>query len=1085
MEGKRILKIEASAGSGKTYALTFEYLKTLLKAFSEKKDVKKSAILKSILAITFTNKAVNEMKERILNKLKSFSMGKKNLSERDMSFIKKLSDETGLNEEQIIKLSREILEVILCCFSDFNVKTIDSLMSSIIKVISHELELKPDFEIGVDSADIIDETLYSFINETAEKNWEQIEKLFEDYFLVDKLNTWTPEKKIENKIKPLYFISLKKEFDLKAEDYDIKKIHKTIESLTERLIDNIDTNLSKIMEVGLKKGLFDGRRIKTSLIEKLREFSREAKEGYHDGYFYVEKLLGGKFFKYKNPSEFIKGGDEELKNDFINAYLEAKSTLSEIVYNISILKVASFVNFFENFLNYYMEKVGKKQVYVEELSKKIRTKLEEWKESGPSYIYLKLSDRFFHYLIDEFQDTSELQFKALAPLIDEVLSREENSSLFIVGDRKQAIYRWRGGRAELMDELEEILPSIKYVSSVEKDLNKSLLYNFRSGKRIVEFNNAFFSKENLASLVENSDVLEVLLKNFENSSQKTVREEEGFVKVKFYYKPKEDASHEKLYSAVKEMIKEALGKGFKEEDIAILVKKNVEGRELIENLSDEFSFVSDESLFISSCERINEIVSFLKFLDYPPDNFNFYVFINSDLFKKKAFSVDCNESKELFSAIESIFLEHRGQKIYKIFREMFPNLWKSLIAPFFKSVGFLPLYDLFQDFSMVYEIYDNFPEYSVYFSNFSRLLHELEGKGITSVSSFISMWDSGKLKEESVLVNFVAGKIRVITIHKSKGLEFPVVILPLEEGSRGRRGDNIFITEKGIYYVKNNYAVLNEKLKNIYAGEIAREYVDELNVLYVAMTRAKDGLFIPVVVNEKDSKNKGDKKSSDSPFERFEDFAKLFKKSSMFGADNEYVYGMLKRYESESAEMKKMENINFEGKKILSRDWKKEFLVFTSSSVVEESSYERIERGERIHKLLERITLVKDKEELKEIVLKNSSLFSLSKEDTERIFNFLLRDDVFPLFSGDFSVYNEKTILRKTSQGFEEKRIDRLILKENEVLVVDYKTGEEKLDEHFVQVKDYVEIVKEIYPQKRVKGILLYVDKNEVEEVEV
>ncbi len=1088
MEGTRIKKVEASAGSGKTYNLTFEYLKILFNNLKKTKVFNSSEPFKTILAITFTNKAVNEMKERIFGKLKTFSMGINKISEKDKEFLVKLSKETGLNRGEIVELSKKVLEVILYYYTDFNVKTIDSLMSSIVKVISHELSLEPDFEIGVDSSEKLNEALFTFIDGYKGEKWEEFSRFLEDFFKIEPLTTWTPETKIVNRIKALYNTKLKKEIEIKEPDTEElkEKINNLRNELKKHL--NSSSELYTLIESDLnsRNGYLDRKKIlkdtprRKGTLTRFREFAEEEKEStdFND----VETLLSMTFFRIDNPLYFIKHDDDKFQKKFFKAFEEVKNIFSELIYTISMFKVLSFIKIFNSFNSYFIKEVGKKEIYVEELSKRITEKIEEWQKEdiGPSYLYLKLSEKFLHYLIDEFQDTSQLQFKALAPLIDEILSRERNSTLFIVGDRKQAIYRWRGGMAELMDSLENFISSLKNIHA--KELNLTLKNNYRSGKSIVEFNNKFFSEENLKSLVSKKEVYEKIIENFKNSTQIAKRDSEGYVEIRFIEKNPDGEDEEELFELTRESIKKALKLGFKPEDISILVRRNSEGREIIENLSDEFSFVSDESLYISSSPHIMEIISFLRFLEFPPDNLSFFTFINGEIFKKISRTIDNEESRRLNLQLEKIWLDNKEKKLYKLFRDEFPNLWNNLIDPFFKSVGFLPVYDLFKDFSMIYRLYEHFKESSVYFMNFSRILHELENDGITSISSFLQLWDEGKLSSESVIIDYLPGKIRVLTIHKAKGLEFPAVILPVKEKKQTRHREdeskNIFIDEDGIYYIKSRYAEVNKKLNKLYSDELAKEYIDELNILYVAMTRAREALFIPVVVFEREHK------SSKSKFERFKDFATIFKRASIFQEKSEIHFGEIKKPPSSKHPKKeKMKNFSLEDKKILSKEWKKDFLVFSSKSIVDKSSWEGIRRGNKIHRLLEKIKRVTSKQELENLIDKLSESLSVESEDRENLKNFLSRDEIFNLFSGDIVVLNEQSIIKKTEEGFEEKRIDRLILKDDELIVVDYKTGEEKREEHFAQIKDYMRILNKIYPQKKVRGILLYIDKNDVEEV--
>ncbi len=1084
MDEFRAIKVEASAGSGKTYKLTLEYLKRLYKTFLLSGKKLDSRVLNSILAITFTKKAANEMKERILKRLKAFSLAKSKseLSDDDKKFLETLSEISEISENEILKSAEPLMELILSSFTDFNVKTIDSLMSSIVKVLASELELDPEFEIRVNSSEELEDKILSFTEKLARDCWDEIENFLLDLFKIENLDTWSPQNKIIERIKGLYNLSIKK---------DIEGILKTnVEKIAENLFKKIEVfkdllgsneGILELMEEGLEKEYFDGRRVKTSLKEKITDFLSDEKSVNK-----IEALVSIAFFKYEDPEVIFskKRSTPEFKARFTPIYKKAKKPIPEIIKLLSIYKIGNFIKFFSDFYKFW--DTSKKNIYVEEFSKKIRDKLREWKEYAPPFLYLRLSEKFYHFLIDEFQDTSELQFKALSPLIDEIFAGEENSSLFIVGDRKQAIYRWRGGSSELMnnENLLDELPSLKNIK--EKNLDDTLEYNFRSGKEIVKFNNEFFSRENLKAIVNNPEAVELVVENFKNAEQKPVRENDGYVRVEFIEGEKDSNNDEIYFNSISESIKLALYAGFKPSDIAILVRKNDEGRDIIENLSDEYDFFSDESLFLSSSQKISEIISFFKFIEYPPDNLSFFTFINGEIFKKSAKKVSEEEAEKLFSEIENFYLSNKNKRIYTVFREEFPSLWQNLIAPFFKSVGFLPPYDIFQDFTMIYKLCESFPDEAPFFATFSQLLHDLEDKGFSSVASFLERWEEDEgdesISKTSVPLEEAYGKIKILTMHKSKGLEFPVVILPLKEKKRGGGGRNdakIFVG-KSLHYITKNFAEVNDELKELYIEELKRGYVDELNILYVAMTRAKNALFVPIVIVKNDRLNK-------SEFERFKDFPATFKNHPMFKDWQDkkvFEWGELKADEGES-EKPETESFEYTSKKIITREWQRDFLVFSPSQILLPEDRKLIDRGKRIHRVLEKIEKVKDSEEMKTLLEVYAEAEGLNNNDIESLKRFFTRVEILKFYTGEFEVFNEKELLKKTDDGFEIKRVDRLIVGEDEFIVIDYKAGEEKTDEHLEQVREYLSILKEFYSEKTAKGFLFYIEKGEIEEVEL
>ena len=1074
----RAIKVEASAGSGKTYRLTLEYLKRLYRMFLLSQERIDPRILNSVIAITFTNKASNEMKERILKRLKAFSIGKTkgNLSDDDKGFLENLSSLSGISEDEIIKNAEPLMELILSSFADFNVKTIDSLMSSIVKVIAPELKLDPEYEIRIDSSEELSDKILAFAEKLSRENWKYMEDFLLDLFKAESFDTFSPEKKIQKSVSRLYQLSIKKDFG------KIKKLDK--EKLSQKLFQMLETfknklieqgGLSELIDEGLDEEVFNIRTVSAAFVKALKKFEEDPKK-----VSTFDELINKSFFKKDDVSAFFKKnkGTESFKRLFREKYKTAKKILIEIVPLLSLYKGNNFTGFFSDFYKFWEQ--SKRNIYVEEFSKKIKEKLSEWEKSAPPYIYLKLSEKFYHFLIDEFQDTSELQFKALSPLINEIFSGEENSSLFIVGDRKQAIYRWRGGNAELMNEdiLVREIPSLNFLE--DKKLNDTLTNNFRSGKEIVNFNNDFFSPEKISqTLNEPEGISEDIKINFQNSEQLPTRNEIGYVNVKFFPVESNDKDEieSKYYEALEESIKNALKAGFKMGDIAILVRKNVYGRDIIENLSDKYDFVSDESLFLSSSAEISEIISFFKFLEYPPDNLNFYSFINGEIFRKASYKIDIEEAERLYREMEDFYLENRDKKLYVAFRERLEKLWDKLIAPFFKSVGFLPPYDIFQDFSMAYDLFKEFSDSAPFFTAFSQLLHDLEDREITSLSAFLDNWDNGNISETSISVGEAPERIKILTMHKSKGLEFPVVIIPLKEKNRSNEGGgNIFLKDK-IYYIKKPYIDFDNTLNEIYNEEKRKGIIDELNLLYVAMTRAKDALFIPLVV-----KNKNNKKRE----RKLKDFTSVFKNHPIFKDWEEkksYEFGKLEP--AQIKEEKEEKEFKYSSKKIITREWQRDFLVFYPSEILKVDEKKAIDRGKKIHRVLEMIKKVESKEEMSSLIKIYGERENLKDSEIDLLLDFFTKDEVLEFFTGNFEVFNEKEILKNTENGFEIKRVDRMIVKANELIIIDYKTGEEESDEHMAQVSEYLNILNNIYPDKKKRGFLLYIESGKIKEVNI
>ena len=652
----------------------------------------------------------------------------------------------------------------------------------------------------------------------------------------------------------------------------------------------------------------------------------------------------------------------------------------------------------------------------------------------------------------------------------------------MVGDRKQAIYRWRGGNSELMNEeiLRAEIQSLNLAS--ERSFSKELDKNWRSEKGIVGFNNTFWNPKNIIETIPCESVKHAVLRNFKNSIQKIPdykNQTNGFVFISVNVN--EDFTSNKkeqlLFDEIFESIQKSRNKGYKDSDIAILVRKNEEGRDIIRFLSLKgINAISDESLLLSSSPVINEIISFFKFLDFPPDNLSFYSFVNGEIFQTSAKKLFKEEMKAFN---ESVFIEASGSKpFYKIFKNHFPDLWKYFIEPFFKSVGFLPLYDIFHDMVQKFKLYENFKEYANFFLSFGEFIHDLEQKEIHSISCFFDEWKrliEGKSQQTIDNIEYSSG-IRVMTIHKAKGLEFPVVILPIKD-SRPKNKRPLFLDNGMFYHISKDYASINQELKRIYLKEIEKDYIDNLNLLYVALTRAQNAQFIHIVTKKLPS-------SSSDEFKSFGNFAEIILNHPMIDPDKGLIeFGKFSEKKSKEKEVMPSLELPLISKKILTKQWQKEFLIFSISKHTPESEKEGMERGEIIHSILAKIKRFDNKGEIKALLNSIIEEMGLEKDYVELLFEFLSLDEVFQFFNPTFDVFNEKEIVKVTGNKYICKRIDRLNVRGDEFIVIDYKTGREKKEVYREQIREYVDIIRPMFKNKKSRAFLLYPDLKEVEQV--
>jgi ATP-dependent exoDNAse (exonuclease V) beta subunit len=743
--------------------------------------------------------------------------------------------------------------------------------------------------------------------------------------------------------------------------------------------------------------------------------------------------------------------------------------------------------------------MDKDTLFVEEFSQTLAGLFAKWRKEAFPYLYLKMSDRFFHFLFDEFQDTSSLQFKALAPLIDEVLSREKKASLFIVGDRKQAIYRWRGGNSGLMEEnvLRDEVPAIGNL--VKNEFSHNLNKNWRSCREIIDFNNDFWDPAAVAQIAAEPASQEAIAANFADSKQELPAGHEragGYVELSLQVEV-EKTGEESLdlvgeaeagvalsgrqLGEIKKIITRLREHGYQYTDIAVLVRKNIQVRDIVRLLGQEkIPTISDQSLMLDSNRRINEIIAFLKFLDYPPDNLNFHAFVSGQIFQKEA---QQSFSQEMAAFSEDVFIGCRGP-MYKLFQEKFPECWAALIKPFFQAVGFLPPYDLFSDITQMFHVYENFRGDTPFIMALGDALHGSEREEGNSIAGFLNRWKKMVEDEEtpSVTIPEYTPGVRVLTMHQSKGLEFAAVIVPLND-SGGKNEEPLYWDQEGLFYINKELALAHPELKDKYQEEKIRSSIDLLNLLYVSFTRAREALFVPVAVKEIPEAPVADKSDPAKRITRASDVVCRHPLLAWLENKPDQPFRRGELQKKEQKPVKKTTPTDVPSKKVLTRSWQAAYLVFDKSPIDKRRDRSGAERGERIHDLLSRLGDITDPKQLDSRVRELAAQSGWPANDTETVTSYLCRDDVFSILSRGHEIHLEKEIADNTGTMPKFKRLDRLQVGPGEVLVVDFKTGNEKSDEYYSQMREYLAAVAPLYPERKCGGFLLYIDRGEVEEV--
>ncbi|MFA5145472.1 MAG: UvrD-helicase domain-containing protein [Candidatus Omnitrophota bacterium] len=1041
----RVYATDASAGSGKTYALATHYIRLLLDNSSIPRQIE------NILAITFTNKAAREMKERILELLKKIALDKFTDPTEEARLLSGLS----IDKKKACVKASELMDYIIQNYNYFQVKTIDSFINMILLGCAYRLNLSANFKIKDNRQDYLAYSVDECIDRAGYD--KQVRKAFDNflkqYIYLKERSSWFPKADILGLMGSLFYYSNIygagfKKFDLKGEDIfkGKQEVLKLYRSLYEKLPDNVHGRFRNL----------------------IRDFLGEHKEAFDFAEITSKKTLMQETVPVTKGSPVVPAAIEKL-------WSRIRQRNSELAEEEALSLFNCYIDIFDLVYEVFRKAASRDDVlFLEELNQQAYSLISENGITVPE-LYYQLAIRLRHFLIDEFQDTSVLQWRNLFPMIEETLST--GGSFFYVGDKKQAIFRFRGGEASLFNSIKKDFAA--YVSG------DSLKTNYRSQKEIVEFNNAVFGKENLEKFLAaqqpednqlkrfNQDDIKEIVEVFSGSRQeykKDGKHEDGYVNIGLIEAAdkelRDERIRERLLSLMDDFKQEAR---FSLRDIAVLCRDNSEV-ELVSGwlIEGNIPVESDKTLNIKNNILIKELTAFLMFLNSPIDNLSFSSFILGDMFLK-ASGMDIERIEDFLFEIKEKLSRDQGCYIYREFKKAFPDAWDNFIEPFFKRIGFVGLYELTIDIYKKFGVFRHFPGQQGFFMHFLQLIKdsEEECQGISDFLEYFQALDNYRLYVNSSDTEAV----KVTTIHKAKGLGFGTVVIPFFEldinylGERDMKTKVSYTIERtgqGISLLRldKKYALLSSRIYEAYTREYKKAFIDELNTLYVSLTRAKNELYVFI------------------PFgmERANNIARLLIPEERLkqGSKRSYV----------SLPIRDVSSLFIEPPEY--RDWNS-LLKDEFQDIDTVKNRRNVMRGEALHGILASIGNLtqEDKEKsIEEGLGKARSLFP-SFEDwpgLERIVRNLLAQEAAGRFFyvTDGLVYREKDVIDRFGIT---KRIDRLIIKETEIWIIDYKTKQEGAADYKEQLGAYKGIIKEIYPGKTVKCYLVFLEEAKVEEI--
>ena len=650
-----------------------------------------------------------------------------------------------------------------------------------------------------------------------------------------------------------------------------------------------------------------------------------------------------------------------------------------------------------------------------------------------------------HYFIDEMQDTSSLQWQNLIPLIDNALAQEK-SSLLLVGDGKQAIYRWRGGKAEQFINLGNENES--YSFPIKKEV-KNLDTNYRSYSEIIDFTNSFFKHS--AKYLNNKVYNELFVSG---NNQKENSKKGGYVSIDFLEKKEDKEENDLKYAkAVLEKIN-ILRKDFTLNQICILTRTKKDGITIADYLTDHnVDIVSSETLLLLNNAKITFIVDLLKLIDNPNDDevkFDVLTFLYKHL--------NINIPKHQFLS----------NLITKKNSELFSNLKNYNINFNFDEFHHLPLYYKVEELIRSFHLVNSSDAYVQFFLD-TVLDQQIK---TSSISEFLDFWNLKKDKL-SITASENSNAVQIMTIHKSKGLEFPVIIFPCDVDIYRENNPKIWLNSlperfdgfQNFLFNKNkNFEIFNEQSNSIYNIQREQLELDNLNLLYVALTRPIEQLYI---ISEKKLNAKKEFKEGfySSIFYTFLKEKNLWEDEKL-----NYTFGNIEAF---SDKKQKSSSYKIQKSFISSKENGNTLLLASSSSLWDTKQEKAIEYGNLLHEILAKINNKKDVSFMLNSYLLSGKISRIIKEKIEvdvfKVVNHPLLKDYY---SEKFTSYNEREQLNNKTAFIPDKL---LFNSRNEAIIIDYKTGLEQ-KAHAKQMLNYKEML--INNDINISKILLIYLKN-------
>ncbi len=1042
MDSSRFIICRAAAGSGKTYTLVRQYLQLAFSATESQLPQRFS----HILAITFTNKAANEMKERILHELDNIaSQG------TDSPMGNDIAQRLDLSDAILRQYAATVRQAILHNYSDLAVCTIDSFMHRIVRTFAHDLNLPLNFDVHIDQDDLIQNAVDELMALVGTEGQEELTEVLCE-FAENQMNdgkSYMIEQQLAELSEELFkersgtFLESLKHIDT-AQFRNIQHQMVAANKQYERQLHDLgQQGLNLISNAGLEiTDFYYGNKGAGAFFRKLTEGVPDTPNSYVLAYLEGDKLGGTKCSPTtQNTLSTIKPSLQELYQRYLQLHnsegllYNTRRLLLRNIYSLALLnKLGELVDAYSR---------DNEIVHISEFNKRIADVVRD--EPAP-FIYERLGNRYWNYLIDEFQDTSRMQWLNLVPLVENGVS--SNHTSLVVGDGKQAIYRFRQGDVEQFISLPHVdsplhghileQPGVSEITRLDR--------NFRTGRTIVEFNNAFFEWAIRNRFDGNPELKDIYLGEGESPDlvQNPVKEG-GYVQLGFW---EIEGDHEPLWQEMLNDIRRQVDElGYSYRDITLLARDKLTLAEISAFLTEHsVPVVSSESFLLTQSQVVMLLRSLLQYL---------------------VDSTDCVAAARVL-----IYLRNLGI----VRRDFSPAFLSARTTPMpsldtlLHDEGLplqcdrlrrLGLYDCCEEALRMLHL-DNLE--TAYTATFLNVVAKYCTNHRQDMSEFLEWFDEQQERLSTSTATDLDA-VRLLTIHKAKGLEAPIIIYPILNKRNQQDSIWVHIDENMglplpagmILPSKDQHTVFDEDNND----ELRKSDMDRINVLYVALTRPREKLLLYC---------QAPKKSGTTDYTSLLQDYMTTRSDSHEVRPQVYALGDDNPNSNTSSDNTLPNNIQL--LTLSYPDWTPRIAIADQSSALfGELDEAAIRRGNQLHDLLAQIHHRDEADN----VLDNYLMLHPMQEDEatllgDTLHNMMQQEEVAQFFDPANRCMNECSL---AWQG-EVLRPDRIVYTPSETWVIDFKSGNYR-DEHRTQVSRYCQAIAAATRSNNVKGFLLYV----------